>query len=410
MSRVRSLALTRRGGWSLLVAAVCFVMAAVLSLPALLDATGLLLGLVVLGAVYVMIAAPKARVDRTFTPSVLEPDLGTRVSLRFFNQARLPLPSSYWRDHLPAGLGGTAAGHVPPLPRTRRGRTGLILAYDVHAQRRGRHLVGPLTLEATDPFGLVRRRHPLAGTTPVVVLPRRHELAPLVSLGLADDGSGQPAPQHAGNGADDVIARAYLAGDAIKRLNWKATAHRGELMVRQEERQVNPRAAVYLDCDPSTQGTARDRSGAWEHSPMFEWGVVATASVLTHLVAEGCVVSLRSSDHTVDRRVGDGQDIWSDAMLDLAVVEPGEHDVDAVEPPEQSVVLVTGHLDGERADHWIRVLGRTSSVHVFASAATRPEALALIEGTRWNLVTYRVQDDLAERWLSFDRAVSRAVG
>ena len=410
MNTVRSLALTRRGGWSLVVAVICFFLAAVLSLPALLNATGLLIGLAVLGAMYVLVAVPRARVDRTFAPSLLEPDLEARATLRFVNLARLPLPAAQWRDHLPVGLSGAATGHVPTLPRTRRGRTGLVLGYDVRAQRRGRHLVGPLELEAVDPFGLVRRRHRVAGTTPVIVLPRRRELTPLGSLGLSDDGSGHPAPQHAGNGADDVIARSYLPGDAVKRLNWKATAHRGELMVRQEERQVNPRAAVYLDCDPSTLGTARDRVGAWEHSPMLEWGVVAAASVMTHLVSEGCIVSLRSSDRAIDRRVGDGHDTLSDAMLDLAIVEPGEYDIDAVEPPERSVVLVTGHLGIERAEHWIRVLGHAGSVHAFVADATRPEAMARLDSTRWSVVTYRVQDDQAERWLAFDRVVSRAVG
>ena len=56
MTTVRSLALTRRGGWCLLIAVICFVMAAALSLPALLDATGLLAGLVVLAVAYVLVA------------------------------------------------------------------------------------------------------------------------------------------------------------------------------------------------------------------------------------------------------------------------------------------------------------------------------------------------------------------
>jgi uncharacterized protein (DUF58 family) len=410
MSPVRSLALTRRGGWCLLVAVVCFAMAAALSVPALLDATGLLVGLVALATVYVLVAVPRARVTRTFAPPILEPDLDGHVTLRFLNLARLPLPASRWHDHLPAGLSGTASGHLPTLPRTRRSRSGLALGYDLRAQRRGRHLIGPLELEAVDPFGLVRRRHLLAGTSPVIVLPRRRELSALGSLGLSDDGSGHPAPQHAGVGADDVIARSFLPGDAVKRMNWKATAHKGELMVRQEERQVNPRAAVYLDCDPSTVGTARDRVGEWEHSPILEWAVVAAASVMTHLVGEECIVSLRSSDRAIDRRVGDGHDTLSDAMLDLAVVEPGEHGVDAVEPPERSVVLVTGHLDLERAEYWIRLLGHASTVHAFVAEATRPDALARLDGTRWSVVTYRAQDDQAERWLAFDRAVSRALG
>jgi hypothetical protein len=143
---------------------------------------------------------------------------------------------------------------------------------------------------------------------------------------------------------------------------------------------------------------------------LFEWCIVAAASVTAHLVGEGYVVALRSSDRIIDRRIGDGHDTLADAMVDLAIAEPGEHDDDAASPPERTVVLVTAHLDSTRADHWIRVLGRASTVHAFVAENSRPEAMQRLAGTRWNVVTYVSQDDQAERWLAFDRTVSRALG
>ena len=109
-----------------------------------------------------------------------------------------------------------------------------------------------------------------------------------------------------GVGDDDVIARVYLPGDAMKRLHWKATAHRGELMVRQEEQQINPRAGVFLDCEPRTQGTARDSKRLWEYSPTFEWGIVAAASIVHHLARNGYVVAFKTSSPAIDREIADG--------------------------------------------------------------------------------------------------------
>ena len=106
-----------------------------------------------------------------------------------------------------------------------------------------------------------------ARPTQLTVLPRRYDLPPIRPSGSDEDGATRPAPQQVGIGEDDIIARSYLPGDALKRLHWKATARRGELMVRQEEQQMNPRAAVVIDLDAWSHGTDRDRTGAWEYSP-----------------------------------------------------------------------------------------------------------------------------------------------
>ena len=207
-----------------------------------------------------------------------------------------------------------------------------------------------------------------------------------------------------------MIARSYLPGDAMKRLNWKATAHRGELMVRQEERQVNPRAAVYLDCDPSTLGTARDRVGDWEHSRCWSGVWWRPRRSMTHLVGEGCIVGLRSSDRAIDRRIGDGHDTLSDAMLDLAVVEPGDHGRRR-RGASRTVCRARHRPSRPRPRRSLDPGPRPGQpVHAFVAEATRPEALERLDGTRWSIVTYRVQDDQAERWLAFDRVVTRALG
>nr|WP_255669826.1 DUF58 domain-containing protein [Aeromicrobium wangtongii] len=242
----------------------------------------------------------------------------------------------------------------------------------------------------------------------MTVLPRRVELPPISPRSASDDGATRPAAHNAGVGEDDIIARSYLPGDALKRIHWKATAHRAELMVRQEEQQVTPRSAVVLDTEPTSQGTARDRKARWEFSPALEWAVVAAASITAHLVRAGYVVALQSSGPAIDRVVADGQDTLEDAMVDLALAEPetvdraGRHDV------EGAVFAVLGRLSPERARHWVTALSTSRSVLALVARGSSAEALDMLDGARWNVVQYSPGDDLAETWSLFDGEPARA--
>jgi uncharacterized protein (DUF58 family) len=276
--------------------------------------------------------------------------------------------------------------------------------------RRGRHPIGPLRVNVLDPFGLVFRRHRFGSPELLTVLPRRVGLHPIAPRGTSEDGATRPAPQHVGLGEDDVIARNYLPGDAMKRLHWKATAHRGELMVRQEEQQLTPRAAVILDCEPVSQGTARDRQGEWEFSSAFEWSVVATASITAHLVKAGYVVVLQSNGTEIDRFIADGQDTLEDAMVDLAVVEPEERDHDRRVTPERAAFVVLGRVSIERAEHWATVMSTSRAVLALVEAHSSPEALGVLEDARWRVVTYRPNDDIAALWTEFDGARTHVAG
>ena len=213
-----------------------------------------------------------------------------------------------------------------------------------------------------------------------------------------------------GLGEDDVIARSYLPGDAMKRLHWRATAHHGELMVRQEEQQLTPRAAVVLDCEPVSQGTAKDRQGEWEYSAVLEWCVAATASITTHLVKAGYVVVLQSNGTGIDRFIADGQDTLEDAMVDLAVIEPEEHDNDRRVAPERAVFMVLGRLTIERAQHWAHLMSTSRAVMALIAANTSAEARGILEDARWRLVTYHPNDDISDLWTEFDGARTHAAG
>ena len=403
MKPVRSVVFTPRGIGFLIAALVCFVAAPVLSLPALLYVTVLLLGLVLFSTLFVFGGHSHVRIERSFSPEVVAPGHTAKATVRVTNLSMIPCLEAQWDDVLPSGISGDASGDLPALGGSRQSDSRVSFSYSLQGLRRGKHPIGPLKVQVLDPFGLVYRRHSFGSAEPLIVLPRRVDLQALAPRGESDAGAARPSPQHVGVGDDDIIARAHLPGDAMKRLHWKATAHRGELMVRQEEQQINPRIGVFLDTEPHTQGTARDSKGAWEHSPTFEWGIVAAASIVHHLGRNGYTVSFQTSSPAIDREIADGRDSVEDAMVDLAVLEPDETEHDRAMPPERAAFAILGRLDIARAQHWVNAVGGARDVHAFVTAGTSAAALDVLDGARWKVVTYRPNDDLAEMWALFDR-------
>lgn len=403
-----SLVLTGRGMGFLAGSLVSLLLAPMLSLPAMLYVTGLLLALVVLNALFVFVGHSKVRIERSFSPQTVQPGTLSRATIRITNLSVVPCLEARWEDRLPRGISGDASGRLPALGGSRSAASQVVFSYDLQGLQRGRHDIGPVQVDVQDPFGLVYRRHSFGATAALTVLPRVVELPPIRPRGSSEDGATRPAPHNVGVGDDDVIARTYLPGDALKRIHWKATAHRAELMVRQEEQQITPRAAVWLDAEPRSQGTARDGSGQWEYSPAWEWSVVAAASITGHLVKAGYVVSVRSNGQGIDRFIADGHDALEDVMVDLAVVTPDPHDHDDTAEAERTTFAVLGRLDLPRAQHWIATLSASRAIMAFVARGTRDDVLDLLHGARWNVVVYAPNDDLADRWTHFDQAQAHA--
>jgi uncharacterized protein (DUF58 family) len=113
----------------------------------------------------------------------------------------------------------------------------------VRAERRGIRRIGPLSVVTTDPFGFARRA--------TVGALAAHDRARDRRLGARDlpgdaGGSTRSVTDQLGQGADNLVPH-YMPGDSMRRIHWRASAHRDELMVRQEEQETTPEAVVVLD-------------------------------------------------------------------------------------------------------------------------------------------------------------------
>jgi uncharacterized protein (DUF58 family) len=152
--------------------------------------------------------------------------------------------------------------------------------YTVRSQVRGRFRIGPLAVRLTDPFGLVELTRAFTASEPLVVTPQVVPL-PDVRLGGEWSGAGQSVSRSVATaGEEDAATREYRLGDDLRRIHWRSTARRGELMVRREEQPWQSRGVVFLD----TRASAHFGDGPLSS---LEWAVSAAASVSLHLSHNG---------------------------------------------------------------------------------------------------------------------------
>ncbi len=105
-----------------------------------------------------------------------------------------------------------------------------------------------MRIHVIDRYGMVHRTMTGGSRDEVVVFPRVVTLDPTV-LGGASVGSGSGHLGTHGHSSEDVIPRDYHPGDEVRRIDWKASARTGGLMVRSEESPWRSAVTLVLDLD-----------------------------------------------------------------------------------------------------------------------------------------------------------------
>jgi uncharacterized protein (DUF58 family) len=248
----------------------------------------------------------RIRCLRAVTPSRVPAGQQATVSLRLENISRLPTGLLLAEDTVPYPL-GTRPRFV--LERIEQGGA-RELGYPVESGIRGHFTIGPLRVRIADAFGLVELGYSFAGHSSLVVAPA---ITPLPRTILAGswhgEGSGRTRTVSTA-GEDDVVPRAYRNGDELRKVHWRSTARRGELMVRREEQRWRNRALLLLD----TRARAHAGTGA---GSSFEYAVSAAASIGVHLARAGLEGQL-----VTDQGALGANGTFEDVLLDsLAVVK-----------------------------------------------------------------------------------------
>lgn len=310
----RTEVLTSRGR-SFLAAGVTLVVGGMaFGFPDLTRGGALLAGLPLAAAIMTRRHRLALRVTRTVTPEKVTVDEPASVALTVENFGAVAAPILMCEERVDYVLGDRPrflVGRVQPGSSRQ-------VTYAVRSHVRGRYRLGPMRAQFGDPFGLASRQADIGAGSDIVIRPRVEPLGRAGLRGVGQGLEGEVPFLVALHGEDDVSVREYREGDDLRRVHWGATAHCGELMVRQEDRPARRRAVVLLDPRAEAHSTPGPTSS-------FEWSVSAVASILGHLEKSDCAAFAVTTRTVQAERAG--EPIPSDEAIDLLAEEsPGDAD------------------------------------------------------------------------------------
>ncbi len=156
------------------------------------------------------------------------------------------------------------------------------------------------------PFGFAQRRAEVFLKQELLVYPSI-EAQPGFD-DLLRDVSGEIESRQRGLGTDFYRIRPYVQSESARHVDWRATAHTGDLQLREFVKEQNRSVAIFLDSQVTP-----------ETSDWFETAVECSAFLVTQLVAKG--VSLQFVSQGYARRIPEDADAY-DILKFLACVEP----------------------------------------------------------------------------------------
>ena len=247
-------------------------------------AIGVVLALVGLAAVDAAFAADWRTLDvaRHFPGTMGQGDAGDGryvVTRRDGGAGRRAVPSATLHDQLPDALTRTGPAAIPLALAA--GQT-LEVPVRLSARTRGLHALGPIAMRVDGPLGLVRRTVRWTTDDRIAIAPsvagvRRYRLL-TVQHRLREVGVRQV--RRRGAGTVFAALREYVPGDDPRGVDWKASARRDALLVRERAAEQGQTIVIAIDAGRlMTQHVSGGRS-------RFD-AALAAALVLADVAAQG---------------------------------------------------------------------------------------------------------------------------
>ncbi|GAB3697779.1 DUF58 domain-containing protein [Mariniluteicoccus flavus] len=376
--------------------------------------------LVLLPAVaLLLIARTRLRLacERGFEQGQIEIGQALEGRLKLTKRGNLPAGMLKFEEHVPPELGRRPRFSV----NNTAGAWERDINYPITGHQRGRFTIGPLLVRSTDTFGLVKFDRQFTATSEVMVTPKVHALTSMSNI-TGGGSQGESRPQKVGViGHDDVLVREYRQGDDVRRVHWRSTARRGELMVRREEQAWDPAVTLVLDSRASAHGGVG-------HDSSFEYAVSAAASVAMHFLDDGFNVELFDADGAMMAPEADRSfqtthqhvlTTFTDARTSKARLLSQGLQASMLGAQGQLIVAVTGRLTPQDAEVLLRTrrhraqgLAMVVDVDSFVprreradadQQAAHDEAIATLKHHLWRVVEVRRTTDLADAWRDLER-------
>jgi uncharacterized protein (DUF58 family) len=188
------------------------------------------------------------------------------------------------------------------------------LEYPLRCAHWGAYLLGEVLLRAQDRFGLLVFEQTLDRRRALKVYPRGEALRQLLRPLQTQAFSGAQTPRVRGEGIEFADLRPFVPGDRVRRVNWRATARRGEPWVNETHPERNTDVVIFLDtfaeartAESSTLDLAVQAAGslaAHYIGAKDRVGLVAFGGVLNWLTVSSGVVQLyRVLDSLLDAEI-----------------------------------------------------------------------------------------------------------
>ena len=237
-------------------------------------------------------------------------------------------------------------------------RRSVELPFRLRCERWGGYALGRVFVRARDPFGLVRWEQELDRRAPLKVYPREQLVRTLLRPYDTQVFSGNHVAREKDEGIEFADLRPFVPGDRVRRVNWRASARRGELWVNEHHAERNADVVVFLDSfaevgqpgdstlDYALRAAAslvarylrqKDRVGFVSFGGTLNWLLPST----------GAAQLYRIVDSMLDTRVA-----LNYAWKDLDIIPP------RTLPPRALVLALTPLLDDRAASALLDVRGR----------------------------------------------------
>jgi uncharacterized protein (DUF58 family) len=242
---------TRRATWKLSAYAALsgfgLVAALVLGRPEIVALTAPFL--LAVGAGLALSASPRFTAEIAADERAVE---GDEIDIRITLVASTPVDRLDIFVRLPPGLELAAGKQAQSLRLARGERRELELT--ARAERWGAHQLGPVYLRARDPFGLLVAEGMLSRTPEIRVYPREDTLRRILQPRETQVFSGSEVARHKGEGIEFADMRPWAPGDPLKRVNWRATARRGDVWVNECHPERNTDVILFVDSFAEARG------------------------------------------------------------------------------------------------------------------------------------------------------------
>lgn len=113
--------------------------------------------------------------------------------------------------------------------------------------RFGSWVVGDVRVRVSDRFGVLAWESRFERPCPLRILPQAEAMKALVSPAETHMATGSEVARSRGDGVEFADTRAFVPGDRMRAVNWRASARRGALVVNERHPERNADVVVFLD-------------------------------------------------------------------------------------------------------------------------------------------------------------------